>query len=130
MSSVSTDLTQISGRRQARCSRDRSPSGGGAWDGSGQAYRTSWRRAQSGVRYRGRPSRGGGPKVTVTAAGPPPVVRPRCRRRGRARRNRREGKPAGEHKPGEKRPQEQRKGERRENASKQEKQGGEPNGAQ
>ena len=98
----------------------------------------SERRGERGERNdRNRDGESGGPRPERSEKNPPkgeqgnePRERRERDRRGRDRRNRREGKPAGEHKPGEKRPQEQRKGERRENASKQEKQGGEPNGAQ
>ena len=98
----------------------------------------SERRGERGERNdRNRDGESGGSRPERSEKNPPkgeqgnePRERRERDRRGRDRRNRREGKPAGEHKPGEKRPQEQRKGERRENASKQEKQGGEPNGAQ
>lgn len=98
----------------------------------------SERRGERGERNdRNRDGESGGSRPERSEKNPPkgeqgnePRERRERDRRGRDRRNRREGKPAGEHKPGEKRPQEQKKGERRENASKQEKQGGEPNGAQ
>lgn len=98
----------------------------------------SERRGERGERNdRNRDGESGGSRLERSEKNPPkgeqgnePRERRERDRRGRDRRNRREGKPAGEHKPGEKRPQEQGKGERRENASKQEKQGGGPNGAQ
>ncbi len=98
----------------------------------------SERRGERGERNdRNRDGESGGSRPERSEKNPPKGERgkdpPQRRGRdgpGRDRRNRREGKAAGEHKPGEKRPQEQMKGERRENASKQEKQGGEPNGAQ